>query len=152
MIEAIKQFLGEGLSSHRQHSGRDDLQLAAAALLIEMMCVDYHEDEAERQVITQAVGKMFGLTPEDGARLVSRAQAQLRKATDYYEFTSRINQDFTLQQKEALMEALWRVAYVDGDIDKYERHYLRKIAELLYIPQNSFIAAKHRVCRSNDGW
>ncbi len=152
MIEAIKHFLEEGLSPERRQPGRDALQLAAAALLIEMMCVDYREDEAEREAIGSAVGRMFGLTPEDSALLVGRAQSQLRQATDYYEFTSRINQGFTAQQKEALMEALWRVAYADGNVDMYERHYLRKIAELLYIPQHSFIAAKHRACFSKDGW
>ncbi|MHB8453830.1 MAG: tellurite resistance TerB family protein [Acidiferrobacterales bacterium] len=152
MIAAIKQFLEEGLSPERRRPGRDALQLAAAALLIEMMCVDYREDETERETIGRAVGKMFGLTPEDSAQLVSRAESQLRQATDYYEFTSRINQGFTAQQKEALVEALWRVAYADGNIDMYERHYLRKIADLLYIPQHSFIAAKLRVCRPKDGW
>lgn len=150
MIEAIRQFFHEGLPSERTQLVRDDLQMAAGALLIEMMCVDYREDEAERQVVTRAIGKMFNLSPEESAGLVSRAQTRLQGATDYYEFTSCINAGFSLQQKEALMEALWQVAYADGNIDKYERHYLGKIADLLYLPQHSFIAAKHRASGSND--
>ncbi len=150
MIELIMQFFQEGLVQNRSSAARDELQLAAGALLIEMMCVDYQEDEVERQAITRSIGSMFSLSPEESAQLVDRAHARWEGATDYYEFTSRVNAGFSLQQKEALMEALWRVAYADGDIDKYERHYLGKIAELLYLPQHSIIAAKQRAQNTNE--
>lgn len=39
------------------------------------------------------------------------------------------------------------------EVNQYERHYLHKITELLYyISEQSLIAAKHRACRSSDGW
>ncbi|MHB8345920.1 MAG: tellurite resistance TerB family protein [Acidiferrobacterales bacterium] len=151
MIEAIRRFLEESLPANGQRQEHDELQLAAAALLIEVMSADYHEEDCEREAITRAVGKLFGLAPQDGARLVSRAQEELRHATDDYEFTSRINHGFSAQQKEALMEALWSVAYADGNVDMYERHYLGKLAELLYISPASFISAKRRVCGGGDG-
>ncbi len=150
MIEAIKRFLEESVSADSQRPEHDELRLAAAALLIEVMSADYHEEEAEREAIVRAVSTLFGLAPQDGAQLVSRAQEELRHATDDYEFTSRINRGFSAQQKEALMEALWQVAYADGDIDMYERHYLGKLAELLYIPQACFISTKLRVCSAAD--
>ena len=151
MIEAIRRFLEESLPADGRRTKHDDLQLAAAALLIEVMSADYREEESERAAIVRAVGTLFGLTPQEGTRLVDRAQEELRHATDDYEFTSQINRGFSAQQKEALMEALWQVAYADGDIDMYERHYLGKLAELLYIPRSTFICAKLRVCGASDG-
>ena len=148
VIEAIKQFLEGNAAAGSQKPDHDELELAAAALLIEVMAADYREEESEREAVVRAVSVLFGLEPQDGARLVCQAQEEVHRATDDYEFTSRINRGFSAQQKEALMEALWRVAYADGDIDMYERHYLSKLAELLYIPQSSFIATKLRVCDS----
>ena len=146
MIDAIRQFLEENLAPRGQKPEYDERQLAAAALLIEVMAADYHEGESERAAVVRAVSSLFGLTPQDSERLVVLAQEEVGHATDDYEFTARINRGFSAQQKEALIEALWQVAYADGDIDMYERHYLSKLAELLYIPQSIFIAAKLRVC------
>ena len=37
------------------------------------------------------------------------------------------------------MRALWRVAFADGRIDRYEEHILRRIADLLYLRHQDFI-------------
>ena len=58
------------------------------------------------------------------------------------EFTSLINSNYTLEQKVSLVECLWRIAYADETLHKYEEHLVRKIADLLYVPHSAFIAAK----------
>jgi uncharacterized tellurite resistance protein B-like protein len=58
-----------------------------------------------------------------------------------------INDEFNLEQKKKLMKAMWQIAYADGQLDKYEEHYLRKISELLYIPHSQFIQQKLAVIR-----
>ncbi len=151
MIRAIRQFLDENRPAGGPRREQDDLQVAAAALLIEVMAADYHEEPSEREAIGCSLARLFGLSAQDGTRLVARAQEELRCATDDYEFVSSINRGFSAEQKEELMEALWRVAYADGNIDMYERHYLSKLAELLYIPQSVFIAAKLRACAAGEG-
>ncbi len=50
-----------------------------------------------------------------------------------------------VRMKVTLIEHMWRVAYADRTIHKYEDHLIRKIADLLYVPHAEFIAAKHRV-------
>ena len=40
------------------------------------------------------------------------------------------------------MEQLWRVAYADGVIHKYEDAAIRKASELLYVSHSDFIRAK----------
>lgn len=42
------------------------------------------------------------------------------------------------------MELLWRVAFADGRLDRYEEHLIRRIADLLHLPHRDFIRAKLR--------
>jgi uncharacterized tellurite resistance protein B-like protein len=121
------------------------LQLAAAALLIELSKADYQRDARERDVIVQAIRTSFGLDEITLAALLSNAEAASDKATSLYEFTSVLNQHYSDAEKFALIRQLWRVAGADGNIDKYEDHLIRQIAELLYVPHQQFIRAKLEV-------
>jgi uncharacterized tellurite resistance protein B-like protein len=37
---------------------------------------------------------------------------------------------------------MWTVAYADGDIDKYEEHLIRNVADLIYVPHSNYIHCK----------
>jgi len=37
---------------------------------------------------------------------------------------------------------LWRLAYADGNLDKHEEMVIRRVASLLYVTHEDFIAAK----------
>ena len=158
MLNTLKQFFERRLqpgTHNPQGADRHTLQLATAVLLIEMMRSDYHIKDAERQAVLRAVQAKFELSPEEGADLVQLAEREARQATDYHQFTSLINKGFTAEQKERVIEYLWQVAYADGDLDKYEEHMVRKIAELLYVPHAAYIAAKHRAHEAQQvagGW
>ena len=115
-----------------QHSERQ-LQLAAAALLIELARADYLDDQREQQAIVEAVRATFELDVDTVAELVEEARLHASDATSLYEFTSQINQHFGEPEKIELVRQLWRVAYADGSLDKYEDHLIRKVAELLYV-------------------
>ena len=47
------------------------------------------------------------------------------------------------EKRYQLLVLLWKVAYADGRVDKYEEYYVRKISDLLYMDQAEFIRAKH---------
>ena len=65
-----------------------------------------------------------------------------RAATDYFAFTSRINESYPMEQKIAIIELKWRVAYADGRLSAHENHLMRKVGDLLYIPHGTYVAAK----------
>ena len=121
------------------------LQLAAAALLIELARADYRDDEREQQVIADAVQTTFDLDADTVAELVDEARRHASDATSLYEFTSLLNQHFGEEEKIDLIRQLWRVAFADGTLDKYEDHLIRKIAELLYVSHSQFIRTKLEV-------
>ncbi len=40
------------------------------------------------------------------------------------------------------LSPLWMVAYADGNLDKYEEHLIRRVAELTYVAHEDYIRAK----------
>ena len=41
-----------------------------------------------------------------------------------------------------LIKNMWEVAYADGNLDRYEEHLIRRVAELLYVSHSDFIKTK----------
>ena len=129
-------------------------QLAAAALLVEMTRADFEVHPKERVAVVAALRTAFDLSEAEAASLMAEAEAEADGATSLYEFTALINEHLTPPQKYRLVELLWRVAYADGEIDKYEDHLVRKVADLIYVRHREFIRAKHDAAswrRSRDG-
>jgi uncharacterized tellurite resistance protein B-like protein len=147
MIAAIKEFFAEFIETGKQQSEAERaqaLQIATAALLLEMMHIDERVGADERAAIAAALRRQFGLDAQQFERLIALAQQQADQATDYYQFTSLINKTCDVAQKGTIIENLWRVAMADGHLDAHELHLMRKLADLLYVSQADYIAAKER--------
>jgi uncharacterized tellurite resistance protein B-like protein len=125
-------------------------QLATATLLVEMTRADFEIRAEEQTAVEDAIRRAFRLSAAETAELVERANAEADHATSLHEFTRLINEHFSPEQKFHVIELLWRVAYADGKIDRYEEHLVRKIAELVYVPHREFIRAKLRARESSD--
>ena len=149
MLTSIKQFFNEYIVPQEQEEELPEhaLQLATAALLIEMMRMDDNVVVEEQRVVKDILNTRFSLSDDEMARLMALAEEEASGLADYYQFTSLINKNFTSPQKINLVEHLWRVAYADGRLDKHEEHLVRKLSELLYVPHSAFIAAKHRAVK-----
>lgn len=147
MLNQIKLFFEQHLSLPRpdNSSVEQQLRLASVALFMEMLQMDDVEDQKERALILSLVKKDFSLNEEQAKALIATAEQQRKQATDYYEFTALINKQCSLEQRKQFIEALWRIAYIDGVLDAQEEYLVRKIAGLLHVPHIDFIMAKNRV-------
>ena len=123
---------------------QEALQVAAAALLIEVMQADYDVSDAERKAVTRAMRQTFRLSEAEAGELMHRAESEAMNATSLYQFTSLINDRFSYSDKADVIEQMWQVAYADGELDKYEEHLIRKVADLIYVSHSDFIRAKLR--------
>ena len=121
------------------------VRLATAALLMEMARMDECIDSGERRRITQLLQSVFQLSTQESAALQEIAEQTAQDAASYHEFTTLLNRQLGQAQKIKVIEYLWEVAYADDQLDKYEEHFVRKIADLLHIAHKDFITAKHRV-------
>ena len=146
MLNQIKLFFEQHLAlSGPEDSLEEKLQIATVALFLEMMYMDDKVEPAEQEIILSLIHQNFSLTDEQITSLVEIAEQKRKQATDYFEFTSLINKEYSLEQKIQLIESLWKIAFIDGVLDMNEEYLVRKIADLLHVPHTVFIMAKIRV-------
>ena len=147
MIASIKKFFTEMIEPGASGSGaasQHALHVATAALLLEMMRMDSSVSAEETASVAKALQTRFGLDAQQVDTLMTLAAEEARQATDYFQFTSLINKSFSAEQKAQVVEYLWQVAYADGHLDAHEQHFMRKIADLLYVSHADYVAAKQR--------
>ena len=143
MLHNVKQFFDRHILSTGAEQGASaerPLQVATAALLVEAMRANGEIKEGEHRAVTSVIQKYF---------LLRLAETAAERATDYYRFTALINEHFTAEQKEQVVEYLWQVAAADHKIDRLERTFVYKIADLLYVPRFAQIAARDRALRAS---
>ncbi|UTW10811.1 TerB family tellurite resistance protein [Marinobacterium rhizophilum] len=136
----VFQLGGEKANAEAQET----VSLISAALMVEVIASDYEHRLQERDTLLAIIQRSFGLDAVEADALVQRAHEAQHQATDYFRFTSRLNDICTPQEKVALIENLWRIAFADGELHHYEEHVIRRIADLIHVPHMAFIAAKHR--------
>ena len=145
MLKSIREFFERNLAADGDGPpARHTIELATAALLIEVVRCDAGITEAERQSVQSAVREKFGLVPEEAETLIRLAEEEVAQAHDLFQFTSLVNRHFTQEQKQRVLELMWRAALADARISAHENHVLRRIAELLHVPHGDYIAAKTR--------
>lgn len=147
MIAGIRDFFNQIIAPGAAEPGaasQHALQVATAALLLEMMRMDSSITAAETASVTRTLQTRFGLVAAEVDTLMALAAEEARQATDYFQFTSLINRSFSAEQKVQVVEYLWQVAYADGHLDAHEQHFMRKIADLLYVSHADYVGAKQR--------
>jgi uncharacterized tellurite resistance protein B-like protein len=145
MLRAIRDFFEQHLaSSDGAPAPERALELATATLVAEVARLDGGIDAAERAAVVDAIRDHFGIDDAEARTLVELAEDEAREATDYYQFTSLIRERYSQEQRQQIVEMLWRAAYADARISAHEHHVIRKVADLLYVPHASYIAAKMR--------
>lgn len=144
MIRAIRAFFENNIAPSPARRNLLSVELATAAILVEVVRSDAETTEVERQVVLTAVREKFGLSPGQAEELFTLAEAEVRQATDTFQFTSLINRHFTPEQKMRVMEFIWRVVLADQVISAHERHLVRRLADLLHLTPGQVIAAQER--------
>ncbi|MBA2721995.1 MAG: TerB family tellurite resistance protein [Methylibium sp.] len=147
MLKNLKDLfdsLMPALPAQAPESAEHTLQLATAVLLVEVMRADPDLSAAERQAVIGALQGKFALADDEVARLLELAEQASRDATDYFGFTSKINAEFSMEQKVRMIEHMWRVAYADGQLSAHENHLMRRVSDLLHIPHGAYVGAKMR--------
>ena len=143
MLEQLKKLFAEP-ESQTQDMDNHQLAVAATALMVQLSRVDNNEDERELQTIVDCAVQAHQVTREEAEAILKDALEHADDATSMYEFTGQINEHLDQNAKQRLLESIWRVAFADGRIDKYEEHLIRRMADLLHLNHREFMQARHR--------
>jgi uncharacterized tellurite resistance protein B-like protein len=145
MFDRLSAWLEEGRKD--LSGGRDELQLAVAALLAEAARIDDKFDEPERETIRRLLQQRFGLSIGDARALAQAAERRAEGSAQIFGFVRTINENVAPEKRGELIEMLWEVAYADGVLDPLEDSLLRRIGGLIDVPDQERGAARLRVVR-----
>ena len=134
-----EKFLSEEVEGETEQRG---IEFATAALLIEVSRSDEERTEDEKQSIISILQGLFEFNQEELSTLIELAEDAIEEAHDLHQFTRLLNENYDYSGRKELVVQLWRVAYADGRIDKFEEHIIRRIAGLLHVDNSDFVQAK----------
>ena len=120
-------------------------RLSVAVLLMEAAQQDDKFDSSERMIIEKLLTKRFDLTAAECFKLMAVAEAQARQLVQLHGHTSDIAHELSPDERIALVEMLWEVAYADGVLDPQEDLLIRRIAGLIYVTDRDRVLARQRV-------
>lgn len=148
MLNSIKAYFEAKLNKNDESDGElstSSSNLASAALLIEVMKSDHELDQRESDEFMALLQSSLNIPAEELEAMRELAEAQASQATSLYEFTRLINDEYDYDEKLRLIENMWRIAFSDDELDKYEEHLIRKVSELIYVSHSDFIRLKLKV-------
>ena len=148
MLDVVKRFFSPvdaktdpGRSGDNAH----DLKMAVCALFVEMARIDESFSADEMAAVIAILQDKYGLSPENAAAMIAAAEAELEQSVDYWQFARLINANYSMDEKVAIIEMLWRIVYIDGRLDKHEDYLMHKLARLLRLHHKQLIDAKKKV-------
>ena len=144
MIKRIKDLLSN--FSNQEEVIEDEkissLDKACSALLIEVAYADKVFDESEINSLRESLKETYNIDEEIINELISDAKKTVDESTSLYEYTRVVNDEFDYTDKLELLSRIWKLAFADGNLDKYEDHLIRKISDLIHISHSDFIKIK----------
>lgn len=147
MLKPITDFIQDKISKDSNNTVNDEqiLHLASAVLLLEVSRADFDIQDEELISIAQSLSERFNFSDDEANNLIKLARTEQDSHVSIHPFIKIINDSCSAEEKKILLEDLWRVAYADDKLDKYEEYQIRKVADLLYIPHSVFIQTKLNV-------
>lgn len=142
MLSKISAFFQSLAETENSQENEISLEIACSVLLCEVMLADGQLDDTEKAKLNDIISSQFQLTDIEVAEIIQHALLLCENATDFYQFTSKVNESYSLEQRIKMLELLWQVAYADGELASIEEHIIRKIADLLHLRHSEYIQTK----------
>lgn len=147
MLKAWLNQLGEALASPGTPDTAEDrehaLRVATAALMIEVARADHSFDDTERRAMLELATRHFDLTDDEARQLTEDASDAAGEAVSVYEFSQGLHDALSVEEKAHIVGLLWKIAYADGELDKYENSLVLKISDLMFVPRGQVMRQKH---------
>jgi uncharacterized tellurite resistance protein B-like protein len=153
MLDIIKQFFSKEpaeTSNGENNKAEYDVRVATCALFLEMARIDEKFTAAEMNTVLSILKDKYGLSQEHAQALISEADRELEDSVDLWQFARLINENYSIEKKIEVIETLWHMVYVDGNMDRYEHYLMSKLKNLLRLSQDQLIKAKLKVLHSRN--
>lgn len=123
----------------------DDARSAIAAVLVMAARADGEYGADEQHVVDDTLMGRFGLDAAGAAALRREGEDAELESIDIYQFTKVIRTSIALEDRIAIVEALWRVVLADGSRDPHEDSLMRQLVDRLGLSPMDSALARQRV-------
>ena len=152
MIRKLMDRVADAIASDDKQPAADrdeTIRMATAVLMIDVARADHVFDESEFDRVLELVQSHFDLPAEQAAELVIAANEKAEDLVSAYDFTKVLHDHLDHGEKARVVDLLWRIAYADGRLDKYENSLVLKISDLLHVSRGLVMRLKHDAERRN---
>jgi len=144
-VDLIKKMLAtpskkggiEGADTRKAH-------MALCVLLLEAAHADGECSEAEKEHVVSTITVKYGVSREETDKLITGADIKRRESVDLFSFTRYMNNNFSHDERLAVMDDVWRIIHIDGRLEAHEDHLAHKLANLLRLTHKELIDSKMR--------
>jgi uncharacterized tellurite resistance protein B-like protein len=153
MLQEIKRLFSElsGGGKSESHFDGDDYRVAAAALLVHVATLDGDLSDTARTKLRALLQSQFSLDEGLTDELVEAAVTADHEAVDFFHFTHLLMRSLNEEGRLRVVEMLWEMAFVDGDLSEFEDNVMWRVADLLAISPQDRIALRQRVAGKRQG-
>lgn len=145
MLKSLKALFKKG--NVAIEPSEQDLKLAAATLMFEVVRSDGRIDQVELIYMGEILQREFKLNEQELEELFQLAKSTANEATSLQGFTRDICNNWGNTKRMKLLEYLWTLALADDQIDPHERHLVRKVAGLLYLNEAQISQSREKAKR-----
>ena len=132
----------------KETSNKNSDLIKVAALLIHAAKIDENFSEQEEKIIRETLLKI-GANPEDLEEVILNAKKNEENANQILEFTKQVK-NMAEEDKEKIVESLWKIIYSNDIADIYETSLMRRLAGLLYIDNKTMGDIKEKIKKENS--
>ncbi len=150
MIAKLKKFLSSHSQAVTPEEQARQLNLAAVSLLLEVVFADETLSNEEAKLLPALLTSALSLTQAEAQELIEEAKKIQGSSISLYEFTSEINQQCSIEQKQKLILAMWKLAYADGQLCRYEDQIVRRTSDLLHLKHSELIQMRNLAIESQS--
>jgi uncharacterized tellurite resistance protein B-like protein len=104
-------------------------------LMFEIAMSDGSLDKSELDLLKKRAGQI-STANEKASDVIKKVIDDAGSSSSLYPTVTKINAEYSLEQKKEILKKLWGLVTVDGIIDHYEENLYFKIAELIKIKRS----------------
>ena len=128
---------------------KDDKIVSLSCLLVEAALIDEEFGEDEKKIIFNILKKQF---KEESSKSINKIIAEaidsFNNSSDLVTHTRKIKENWELNDRINIIEMLWKVCLVDGQLEPYEDMLIRRISGLIYVDDKNRNLAKKNALNS----
>jgi uncharacterized tellurite resistance protein B-like protein len=139
-LQRLLSLVGSGAEAPA--GSKTSQQLALAALLTLAAQADGRVSPAEEKMRSRILAERGFVEPGEQARILEAAAQVLARQSDWQGYTQVLNAECQYPERLSVVEDMFRIAWSDQALEQTENETIRKIANLLWITHQDYIAAK----------